>query len=120
MNNWTKYSLAGLGLVGTGLGLAFWSGAASWKSETDKLVEKLKHSASTSGEKKVSFKDFGSLPAPVAAYFRFALKEGQPLIRTAQIRHEGEFKLNDKWIPFASTQNFSANPPAFIWDAERA
>ena len=118
MNNWTKYSLAGLGLVGTGLSLAFWSGAASWKSETDKLVEKLKQSASTSGEKKVSFKDFGNLPAPVAAYFRFALKEDQPLIRTARIRHEGEFKLNDKWIPFASTQNFSAHPRAFVWNAD--
>ena len=118
MKNWTKFSLTGLGLVGAGLGLAFWAGAATWKSETDKLIEKLRKSASTNGDKTVSFKDFGSLPAPVAAYFRFALKEGQPLIRTAQVRHEGEFNLNDNWIPFASAQNFSAQPPAFVWDAD--
>lgn len=118
MKNWAKVSLAGLGLAGTGFGLAFWSGAANWKSETDKLVEKLKQSASTNSERTISFKTFDSLPAPVGRYFRFALKEGQSLIRTARIRHEGEFNLNDKWIPFTSTQNFSAHPPGFIWDAD--
>lgn len=117
MKKRTKFSLAGLGLIGAGSGLAFWA-AANWKSDTDKLVEKLKQSAAASEEKTISFKGFGDLPAPVARYFRFALKEGQPLVRTAQIRHKGEFNLNDEWIPFDSTEHFSAQPPGFIWDAD--
>jgi hypothetical protein len=115
-------SLVALGLAGAGLGLAVRSCAAKWRRETDDLVEKLKQAAvanalAASGAA-VSFQDFDSLPAPVAAYFRFALKEGQPQIRIAKIRHQGEFTLNDKWIPFVSTQHFSARPAGFVWDAD--
>jgi hypothetical protein len=118
MKNWTKLSLAGLGLVGSGIGLALCSGADRWNVETRRLVEKVKQSARDNETKTVSFKDFESLPAPLARYFRFALKEGQPIIRIARIRHAGEFYLNGKWIPFESTQLFSARPPAFVWDAK--
>jgi hypothetical protein len=118
MKNWTKFSLAGLGLTGAAAGLALFSGGSRWSSETARLVEKLKQSASVSETKTVSFKDFDNLPAPVIWYFQFALKEGQPVIHTARINHSGEFSLNDKWIPFASTQHFSAHPPAFVWDAK--
>jgi hypothetical protein len=118
MKNWKKISLATLGLAGAGVGLALWSGSANWNAETARLVKKLKHSASTGKNKTVSFKDFENLPVPVARYFRFALKESQPLARTARIRHAGEFNLNDKWIPFESEQHFSTQPPAFVWDAQ--
>lgn len=105
-------------MAGAGVGLALWKSAANWSSETARRVEKLKKSASISEKKTVSFKDFENLPAPVARYFRFAMKEGQPVIKTARIRHAGEFNLNGKWIPFESEQHFSANPPAFVWDAK--
>ncbi|MDQ3255309.1 MAG: hypothetical protein M3R15_15660, partial [Acidobacteriota bacterium] len=118
MKNWAKLSLVGLGLVGTGVGLAILSGMSKWNGETARLVENMKRSASSKEATRVSFKDFDGLPVPVARYFRFALKDGQPLIRTARIRHEGEFNLNDKWIPFASTQDSSAHPPGFVWDAD--
>ncbi len=75
-------------------------------------------SLATKTDEPVSFRDFETLPAPVAAYFRFALKDGQPPIRTATIRHEGQFCLNKKWIPFVSTQHFSARPAGFVWDAK--
>ncbi len=118
MKNWAKFSLAGIGLAGAGISLAYWSGESSWNAETARTVEELKQAASEVATKTVSFKDFECLPAPVAQYFRFALKDGQPIVRTARIKHAGEFKLNNKWIPFDSEQHFSANPPAFIWDAE--
>lgn len=118
MKRWAKYSLAGIGLVGAGVGLTFWSGAVRWNAETARMVEKLKQSASESETKTVSFKDFDNLPAPVARYFRLVLKEGQPVIRTARVKHAGEFRLNDNWIPFESTQHFSARSPAFVWDAD--
>jgi hypothetical protein len=118
MKNWKKISLAGLGLTGAGAGLTFWAGAARWNCKTVRLVEKLKQSALAGEAKTVSFKDFENLPAPVARYFRFALREGQPIIKTALIRHAGEFNLNDRWIPFESEQHFSRNPPAFVCDAK--
>jgi hypothetical protein len=76
MKNWKKISLAGLGLTGAGAGLTFWAGAARWNCKTVRLVEKLKQSALAGEAKTVSFKDFENLPAPVARYFRFALREG--------------------------------------------
>ena len=118
MKNWIKFSLTGLGLAGTGIGFALWSGASRWSSETLQLVEKLKQSATINQTKTISFKDLDGLPAPVARYFRLALQEGQPIIRMARIRHSGEFNLNDKWIPFEATQHFSVHPPAFVWDAK--
>lgn len=118
MKNWTKLTLAGLGLAGTGLGLAFWSGTSNWKRETDRLVETLKQSALTNGGKTVSFKDIDTLPAPVARYFRAVLTEGQPFIRTARIQQQGEFWMKGKWIPFTAQQYFSATPPGMVWDAD--
>ncbi|MGD9563060.1 MAG: DUF6544 family protein [Pyrinomonadaceae bacterium] len=117
MKNWAILSLAGLGLGITGLGLAFRSWAANWKRETDRFVEKILKSASTTPETTASFKTLENLPEPVRRYFRFVLKEGQPMIHTARIRQEGEFYLNGKWTPFTATQSFSTNPPGFVWDA---
>ena len=118
MNNRTKLSLTSLGLLGAGVGFALRVSAANWKAETARIVEKLKQSALSNKTTLVSFNDFGNLPAPVARYFRFALQEDQPVIQTARIQHKGEFQLNGKWIPFESVEHFSANPPAFLWDAK--
>ena len=109
-------TLVALGLTVAGCGLVLRSRAAKWRRETDAMIEKLKANTAANGET-VSFRDFDSLPAPVAAYFRFALTEGQPLIRTAEIRHTGEFRLNNQWTPFASIQHFLADPSGFVWNA---
>jgi hypothetical protein len=118
MKKRTKIFLASVGLGAAGAGAALWSGAARWNAETARMVEKLERAARASETKTVSFSDFDDLPAPAARYFRFALKDGQPVVRTARIRHAGEFNLNDKWIPFESEQHFSSHPPAFVWDAK--
>jgi hypothetical protein len=59
------------------------------------------------------------MPAPVARYFAFALLPGQPLVRTARLEWEGEFRLSPKgrWSPFRAEQHFTARPPAMAWDA---
>ena len=106
-------------LVGIGASCAWLlrSRAAKWQRETDAMIEAVKHAALANGET-VSFRDFETLPAPVAAYFRFALQDGQPRIRAATIRHQGQFAINKKWVPFVSVQHFSARPAAFVWDAK--
>jgi hypothetical protein len=118
MKNWEKIALTSVGLIGSGVGLALWYGRANWNEETERLIEKLKEQTSCIKPEKVSFNDFGKLPAPVAKYFRLVLKDGQPIIKTARFTQTGNFLLNEKWIQFEATQYFSANPHAFVWDAD--
>lgn len=120
MATWKKLSLAALGIAGTGVGLAIRLGPSSWRSKTDDLVENMYQSISMRDTKKVSFNDFDQLPVPVARYFRFALKEGQPLIRSARFKQEGEFRArraDDAWSPFEAKEYFSVRPPGLVWDA---
>ena len=118
MKNRTRFLLAGLGLASAGVGFALWAGAVSWNAETARIVEKLKKKTVRGEAKTVSFKDFDNLPAPVARYFRFVLKDASPIIKAARIQHAGEFNLNGAWIPFESEQHFKGKPPAFVWDAK--
>lgn len=118
MTRWSKFTLAGLGLVGAGGVLSVALGSASWHRKTAQLIERLLPPNHRGEAKTVSFQDIDSLPAPVVRYFRFALIDGQPLIRSARVHQQGEFRLNDKWIPFTATQHFSASPPGMVWDAD--
>src|ERR1051325_9460462 len=63
--------------------------------------------------------DFDDLPAPVARYFRAALRDGQPLIRRARLHQRGQFlrPAANGWRPFTATETFVTEPPGFIWDA---
>lgn len=117
---WIRLTLVGFGLVGVGLGLVVWFGSVHWNGKTSQLVEKLIQAIPQREGKTVTFKDFEQLPAPVAKYFRWALKEGQPLIRSARITQVGEFrarKADDEWSLFEAKEYFSAQPPGFVWDA---
>jgi len=118
MKRWSKFTLAGLGLVSASGVLSVALGSASWNRKTAQLVARLLQPSKGKEAKRVSFQNFDSLPAPVSRYFRLALTDGQPLIRNVRIHQKGEFWLNDKWIPFVATQHFSASPPGLVWDAE--
>ncbi|MBI3995852.1 MAG: hypothetical protein HY349_07740 [Nitrospirae bacterium] len=120
MGLWVKLILGGLGLVGAGLGLAIGFGSARWNGKTAQFVDKLTQATPRKEARRVTFSDFEQLPSPVANYFRWALKEGQPMIRSVRIVQAGEFrtrKADDGWNPFEATQYFSAQPPGFVWDA---
>jgi len=61
-----------------------------------------------------------ALPAPVAAFFRVALGEGQPLVAAAHFTHTGTFNMGTtapRWKPFTSDQRVTVEPPGFDWDA---
>lgn len=118
MKKQTKFALlAGLGLFGTGFGLAFWTNFSRWNAETARLIGKIQNETVLPQRKTVSFDEFEPLPAPVAKYLRLVLKENQPIIKTARIEQKGEFLLNDNWIPFTANEYFSIHPAAFLWDA---
>lgn len=64
------------------------------------------------------FKDqLDSLPEPVQRYFKHILKEGQPYISYARIKHDGRFKtgLEKSWIDIKGEQYATTERPGFIW-----
>jgi hypothetical protein len=58
-----------------------------------------------------------NLPEPVQRYFRHILKEGQPYISYARIKHDGQFKtdLEKGWINITGEQYATTEKPGFIW-----
>jgi len=58
-----------------------------------------------------------SLPEPVQRYFNHILKEGQPYISYARIKHDGQFKtgLDKGWINITGEQYATTEKPGFIW-----
>ncbi len=117
---WLRLTLAIIVFFGLAFGAAFWVGTIRWDSTTHAMVEKMLAAGAGQSATTVSFKNLDKLPAPAARYFRMALRDGQPLVRSAHILHRGEFLTNPKgsgWSTFASTQNFSVHPPGFVWDA---
>ena len=57
------------------------------------------------------------LPEPVQRYFYHILKEGQPYISYARIKHDGQFKtdLDKGWINITGEQYATTEKPGFIW-----
>ena len=63
-----------------------------------------------------------SLPEPVQRYFNHILKEGQPYISYARIKHEGQFKasLEKGWMNIKGEQYATTEKPGFIWKGTTA
>jgi hypothetical protein len=63
-----------------------------------------------------------SLPEPVQRYFNHILKEGQPYISYARIKHEGQFKADLKkgWMNIKGEQYATTEKPGFIWKGATA
>jgi hypothetical protein len=62
-------------------------------------------------------KQLDNLPEPVQRYFKHILKEGQPYISYARMKHEGQFKadLKKNWINIKGEQYATTETPGFIW-----
>lgn len=62
------------------------------------------------------------LPDPVQRYFRLVLKDGQPYIRCARIKHDGLFRtgIKKKWIKITGEQYAATEQPGFIWKGKTA
>jgi len=108
------------GLIFLGLVSAVWMGSAVWNKKTQELVSKLRQPGPAAASGTVDFAAIDRLPAPVARYFRLALKEGQPLIRSVRIKQIGEFnrsKTGEDWSPFEAVHYASVHPPGFVLDA---
>jgi len=58
-----------------------------------------------------------NLPEPVQRYFNYILKDEQPYISYARIKHDGQFKtaINKGWINITGEQYATTEKPGFIW-----
>jgi hypothetical protein len=94
--------------------------ACLWQHKSDEYRAALMASQQTITPANYNPRELEGLPAPVQKYLRAVLKDGQPKLRRGQISTEGTFLLDadkNKWVSFAATQLFTANPPAFDWNA---
>ncbi len=91
-----------------------------WRARTAGFLERLQdHSPGPSAV--YSSAQLEGLPAPVAAYFRAVLREGQPMLRGGRLTQEGDFLVQPEkngWGPFKATHHFLVGPPGFVWDAK--
>lgn len=116
-----RVALIAIALVLTALILVVWQAQRRWQNSTGDMRQRLHASASPQKVTRYSESELTGLPAPVARYFRTALKDGQPIIRRAHVVWKGEFNMGkpgaDKWIPFTAEQDFVPSAPGFVWDA---
>jgi hypothetical protein len=80
-------------------------------------VEELFSQSKIISDKTFSYKQLVGLPEPVRRYFKHVLKEGQPYISYARIKHTGQFKTapNNEWADIEGESYFTAQKPGFIW-----
>ncbi len=88
----------------------------------DKSVKQLFSESKSITYKKFSFQQLEGLPEPVQRYFKHILKEAQPYISYARIKHNGQFKtsIEKKWINIKGEQYATTEKPGFIWKGTTA
>jgi len=115
----TDVALPAVGLLALAVIAFLVFGSVTWRRTTDALRARLiRSTASPAGPLRTG--DVDGLPAPVARYLRFAVKDGQARALRAHVTSEGEFRRGeaaDAWIPFKADQVFTGLRPGFVWDA---
>ena len=94
-------------------------GAWHWDRATQTLVARLMAACQPAQPQVVDFRTIEGLPPPVQRYFRAVLRDGQSMIATARVAHEGTFNMSEtgeQWKPFTSRQWISTKRPGFVWD----
>jgi hypothetical protein len=102
------------------IGIAVVIGAWRWEQQSRHMRAQLDSAQRAIQPATFNAKELDGLPAPVARYFRRVLKDGQPIIAAAFIKHTGTFSMSeteDTWAPFTSTQRVVTHRPGFDWDA---
>lgn len=93
-------------------------GSSKWARASTAVVQELASSSTTAGARVIYLHEStGTLPPPVARYFRAVLKDGHPIVRSAVATQEAEFFINGAWRPLQATQHFTTSPPGFVWEA---
>lgn len=113
---------AGLVLVLAAVVVAMlWAwGRVRWDGLTRDLASRLLAAQQAPPVSRYREAELDGLPPPVQRYFRAVLRDGQPIVTGATLRHTGSFNLGetaDRWVPFTSHQRVVTRRPGFVWDA---
>lgn len=103
-----------------GAGVAVGAGSVAWQRWMHGLLRQMGADTHRSAPgRRFHPEQLVTLPAPVQRYFAFALSPAQPLIASADVESDGEFRMKPDggWHAFTATQHYSADPRGFIWDA---
>jgi hypothetical protein len=98
-------------------------GAYRWNTNTQELRARLDAARMPVRPQTVDFSEMESLPTPVRRYFHAALKEGQPMVAGARVRHTGTFNMGEtteQWKPFTSDQRVVTQRAGFDWNGRIA
>jgi Family of unknown function (DUF6920) len=109
-------------MAGTGAAVtaaAATAGTLLWRRSTTDLVEQLLHPVEPGPPATVSFDQLEVTPLAAARFFRFALQEGQPIIRHGMLSQRGVIRTDPQsaWHPYRASQRFTTSPRGFVWDA---
>lgn len=118
-----KWIAAALILVTVFYGCIVAFGAWRWKEATRVLLAQLDAADMADAALRYDFREIADLPAPVRRYFEQVLTDGQPMVRSVDLRLEGMFNMSldePQWKPFTSTQRALANRPGFVWNGRIA
>jgi len=82
-----------------------------------KEVKELFAQSKSISDQKFHKNQLDNFPEPVQRYFNHILKEGQPYISYARIKHDGQFKtgIDKSWINIKGEQYATTAKPGFIW-----
>lgn len=82
-----------------------------------KQVKELFSQSKSISDQRFYKKQLDSLPEPVQRYFNHILRDGQPYISYARIKHDGQFKADLKkgWMNIKGEQYATTEKPGFIW-----
>jgi len=113
--------LAALAVVAAGV---VWRAQAGWATATEQMQRRLRSQPARLGAPVYRESDVSGQPAPVARYFRAALRDGQPIVTRARVTWRGEFNTGapgqDAWKPFTATQEIVPGAPGFVWNVRIA
>lgn len=104
-------SLIGLFIIG------FFIAKMSSSNKFKKEVKQLFALSNNISDRSFHKSQLNNLPEPVQRYFNYTLKEGQPYISYARMKHRGLFKtgLDKDWINIKGEQYATIEKPGFIW-----
>ena len=112
--------VAAILLIALAAALGLFAGSRHWRKATNMSVARLIAARQAHAVTRYRESELVNLPVPVSRYFRAVLRDGQPMITSAVISHEGQFQTGTTdatWRPFRSIQTYAVNPPGFVWDA---
>jgi hypothetical protein len=87
-----------------------------FEMKSDNRVKELFAQSKNITHQQFDKKQLVNLPEPVQRYFNYTLKNGQPYISYARIKHEGKFKpgIDKSWISIKGEQYATTETPGFI------